>query len=619
MQLNSSSIPIKAPMSTALGNPGYMPGYHQPCENDQRGLFQNKSQQVFIPVSGENTCFNTDFNMRMRSASGPSMSTPLSVFPSMGGVRAKPNNHKSTGKSLTSSMNTQAKPQRFSSYSQSFNPNIGPPFTGEFEYGPMISQMNHYIKYPSKMLHINNMVPQHKVPYQIQPQVISPNFVYQQGQNPVFQHIQSHVGIAQNTFIGYPGENIMGTNIGPSGNYNHLRNMQINQWRNQVVDQNLVRFNSLGNAQPQVMNMNSEFTRNNEFKLGNSRSGINGSFNLDIENRAVTSTEVSRVQEQRLGPVTGGVTIKGFKPTVITENQDRSLIIELGPNVSAYAVFDGHGPHGDVVANFVSEKFSIAIMQLFASILRSKDFNEASPTRQQMKNFFTVLFNNIDLQLSELKYGISLWSGCTAALCVRINDQVHIAWVGDSKVVVFKFSRRTDDIPEDPDQVSTVSWWTTSDHAPNRPDELSRITDCGASITIYSTPWLNKPTTRIREHGIAMSRSFGDKAGNQFGVISKPDMASIKLSSENTGVVDERWAVVVASDGIWDSLSEEEVGSRIMDKLIWKDHEFGSRFKYRPTRDEVASLANSIASEAWKFRASVENYSDDTTIVISII
>ncbi|KAH7648429.1 PP2C phosphatase [Cryptosporidium bovis] len=618
--MDSPSVKMKAPMSTILGKPGFIPGYHQPFKSGPGGFFPNKNQQIFIPASGENTCFNGDLSAGMMSASGPSMSTPLNVFQNIGGIRAQPNNYMNIGKSLTSSMNPQMRPQRFSSYSHTFNPNVGSTFNNEFEYNTMINHINYHVNNPGKIMQLNRSIPQHKVPYPVQPQVIVPHFVYQQGQSKAIrQPVQNHVGVGQNTFIGYTGENVMGTNIGP-GNYNNLRNTQINQWKNQVIDQNSVRLNTFGNAQPQIMSMNNEFMKNEESKLGGSKFNITNTSSLDIGNKGLNSIGNLEVQEQKMEPITGGVTIKGFKPTVVTENQDKSLIIELGPKVSAYGVFDGHGPHGDVIANFVSEKFSLAIMQLFASVLGGSNINEVFPTRQQIKNFFIVLFNNMDLQLSELKYGISLWSGCTAALCVKISDEVHIAWVGDSRVVVFKFSRRLSDIPGDSDQDSTVSWWTTSDHVPNRPDELSRITDCGASITVYSTPWLNKSTTRIREHGIAMSRSFGDKAGSQFGVISKPDMASIKLSSDNRGDIDERWAIVVASDGVWDSLSEEEVGNKLMEELIWKDNNGpGFKSKYRPTKDEVASLANSIASEAWKFRASVENYSDDTTIVISII
>ncbi|KAF7455908.1 PP2C phosphatase [Cryptosporidium felis] len=609
--MNSTSLPLRAPMSSIINNSGYFMGFNRPLKEKEIYMGTSMNPKVVTPISSENSHYNIDFGRGMRANPGPSMSTPLNVFQTTNSSVWHPERYNLGAKSMTSSLNPSVLPQRFSSYSQTPYLSLNMQFPTDSGYNP--SKVPNYMHNGGNA---HNMF--QSVQYKIQPQVIPPNFVNQHYHHLQFQNKQSPFGTNNERFIGFT------SNFPVSGN------AQINPSKGRTFEPNIMRMNtSTGNIQPQVHHVN-PVQANIGVPFFNGKAELPPNFAPEVTKIDNELNGEYMKPRSQFNTITSGVTIKGYKPTVVTENQDRSLIIELGGNASAYAVFDGHGPHGDVVADFVSKRFTYSILQLLKSSINEKMRMGVPPTRQQIKNFFIVLFHNMDLQLSELRYGISMWSGCTAAVCLRIYDEVHIAWVGDSRVVIYKFSEVLDSSGStDLNQLATssiepsVSWWTTSDHVPNRPDELSRITDCGASITVYSTPWLNKSTIRIREHGIAMSRSFGDKAGSQFGVISRPDMASIKLDpSENPRSLD-RWAIVVASDGIWDSLSEEEVGYKIMKNLIWRDSdshetEAFSQFK-RPTQEEIANLANSIASEAWGFRASVENYSDDTTLIISII
>ncbi|OII72535.1 protein phosphatase 2C [Cryptosporidium andersoni] len=329
--------------------------------------------------------------------------------------------------------------------------------------------------------------------------------------------------------------------------------------------------------------------------------------------------DVSLKYNEVTRPKTGGATIKGFKPTLSIDNQDRAILMEYGPRASAYAVFDGHGPQGDIIAEYVCNHFTSALNQLLNPYKFATCQQMEPPTRQQMRNYFSVLFHNMDTEISEFHSGISLWSGCTAALCVRLDRDIHIAWAGDSRVVLYRmYASKPETISTD-DNSLNISWWTTSDHIPNRPDELARIHQFGASVVVYPTPWLNKSTTRIREHGIAMSRSFGDKAGSQYGVICIPDMATISLdmcAKKEPAYGIDKWIVVAASDGIWDSLSEEEVGYHIWQNLVLRKDVSNQSIL---TDDDVWKVSHDIAKEAWIFRATVENYSDDTTIIISVL
>jgi len=52
--------------------------------------------------------------------------------------------------------------------------------------------------------------------------------------------------------------------------------------------------------------------------------------------------------------------------------------------------------------------------------------------------------------------------------------------------------------------------------------------------------------------GLAMSRSIGDLVAQSAGVISTPEMKQVLKNSET-------YAIVIASDGVWEFLSNERI------------------------------------------------------------
>ena len=59
--------------------------------------------------------------------------------------------------------------------------------------------------------------------------------------------------------------------------------------------------------------------------------------------------------------------------------------------------------------------------------------------------------------------------------------------------------------------------------------------------------------------GLAMTRSFGDKVGAQAGVIAEPGIIYILCPSEilEFNITHEDRFIVVASDGVWDYMTNE--------------------------------------------------------------
>ena len=63
---------------------------------------------------------------------------------------------------------------------------------------------------------------------------------------------------------------------------------------------------------------------------------------------------------------------------------------------------------------------------------------------------------------------------------------------------------------------------------------------------------------------LMLTRSFGDKEMKKYGVISSPDCYCHKIK-------DEDLYIIIASDGIWDAVSEEEIMQMGGDKLSSDD------------------------------------------------
>ncbi|XP_068640402.1 probable protein phosphatase 2C 68 [Aristolochia californica] len=116
--------------------------------------------------------------------------------------------------------------------------------------------------------------------------------------------------------------------------------------------------------------------------------------------------------------------------------------------------------------------------------------------------------------------------GSTAVVAVVSPDSLVVANCGDSRAVLSRGGRA---IP------------LSDDHKPDRPDELARIEAAGGHV-IY----LNG----ARVQGIlAMSRALGDKYLKPY-VISEPEVNITERTPDDE-------FIILASDGLWDVLSNE--------------------------------------------------------------
>lgn len=91
-----------------------------------------------------------------------------------------------------------------------------------------------------------------------------------------------------------------------------------------------------------------------------------------------------------------------------------------------------------------------------------------------------------------------------------------------------------------------------------------------------------------------MSRSFGDHAAAEVGVIPEPEILELNLCEDDK-------FIVIASDGVWEFLSNDEVS-----RIVWPHYKNNSAEK----------AAEALIKESLKKWKSEENVVDDITCII---
>lgn len=228
--------------------------------------------------------------------------------------------------------------------------------------------------------------------------------------------------------------------------------------------------------------------------------------------------------------------------------------VDIHPNVykgyDFYAVFDGHG--GDFVSTFLKEKFKPS----FVDILKEQgDVAKALAA--------TCMHLSSILQKDER----AKFVGSTALVLVKSKTHVWVLNVGDCRAVLKYF-----------DKVRYNSKQITRDHKPNDSIEVRRIQEVNGYI-------LQDPYGTWRVGGnLAVARSFGDFYLYP-AVTWKPDIYHFPITEEMR-------AVYLASDGVWDTISNNEavtITQDVIEKHMSYDQE-----------ETMDAIVKTIAHEAQK-------------------
>jgi serine/threonine protein phosphatase PrpC len=242
-------------------------------------------------------------------------------------------------------------------------------------------------------------------------------------------------------------------------------------------------------------------------------------------------------------------------------NQDAILAIDniLGLDFGMFSVFDGHGINGHYISESIKSSFikyftrselyyiPRGCSNLTTGLPSLKSFtSEIEVHRRLSFNNYELVkkaFSLIDNEIQHSSFDVD-FSGSTACMCFLIGGKFFCANVGDSRAIFVH--GKGNDIVE-----------MSRDHKPDDPLERERIRKSGGVVQKIQEYGIELGPHRVwvsgqNYPGLAMSRSLGDFIGKKVGITAEPEIIEIDLNKESK-------FAVIASDGVWEFLSNERV------------------------------------------------------------
>jgi len=193
---------------------------------------------------------------------------------------------------------------------------------------------------------------------------------------------------------------------------------------------------------------------------------------------------------------------------------------------SVYGVFDGHG--GSRAAQFCKQ-------HMLSHVVEHPAFSD-DPSSSLRHSFAQT-----DGEFSRMARDNNLTDGTTAIVAAIHDGRVIVANAGDSRGILVKKGGKVEPLSQD--------------HKPSRQDEMVRIRELGGRV-IYWGRW--------RVQGVlAVSRAIGDVNLKPY-VTADPELVEVEIGSDDA-------YVVLASDGLWDVMTNEDVAKFVVRSREFKD------------------------------------------------
>ncbi|XP_047318081.1 protein phosphatase 2C 3-like [Impatiens glandulifera] len=184
-----------------------------------------------------------------------------------------------------------------------------------------------------------------------------------------------------------------------------------------------------------------------------------------------------------------------------------------------FAVYDGHG------CSHVAMKCRDRLHGIVKEELEGVEEEEVIIWKELMDRSFSRMDREAMVHVSSSNcrcYAV----GSTAVVALVMPEKIVVSNCGDSRAVLCR---------------NAVAIPLSSDHKPDRPDELDRIEKAGGRVIHWDV---------ARVLGVlAMSRAIGDDYLKPF-VISEPEVCVIDRTEEDE-------FLILGSDGLWDVVSNE--------------------------------------------------------------
>ncbi|XP_042488703.1 LOW QUALITY PROTEIN: probable protein phosphatase 2C 72 [Macadamia integrifolia] len=283
-------------------------------------------------------------------------------------------------------------------------------------------------------------------------------------------------------------------------------------------------------------------------------------------------------------------------------NQDAAILYQ-GYGVEEgvfYGVFDGHGRNGHIVSKLVRNRLSLLVLDqksahaaLNTNATKEHDHEDeeaglngelvSTKTLHQWKQACSSAFKVMDKELKLQENLDSSCSGTTAVTIIQQGEDLIIANLGDSRAVLGTITEKG----------LTVIQLTT-DLKPSLPREAERIKKSnGRVFALKDEPHVQRvwlPNDNLP--GLAMARAFGDFQLKDYGLIAVPDISYHRLTANDQ-------FLVLATDGIWDVLSNKQVAS-----IVWSAE----------NEEEAAKAVVNAAVASWAKKFPTSKLDDCTVL-----
>lgn len=289
-------------------------------------------------------------------------------------------------------------------------------------------------------------------------------------------------------------------------------------------------------------------------------------------------------------------------------NQDAMIVWEdfMAEDTTFCGVFDGHGPYGHLVARKVRDVLPVKLQSVLNScnsrktdpgvtyfsgnsrkmdgVDCEKDGTPEEKLNSLWREAFLKSYKAMDKELKSHPNLDCFCSGSTAVTLIKQGSDLFMGYIGDSRAVMG--SKGADDC--------MVAIQLSVDMKPDLPREAERIKKCkGRVFALQDEPEVPRVWLPFDDApGLAMARAFGDFCLKEYGVISIPEFSRRVLT-------DRDQFIVLASDGVWDVLSNEEVVEIVASA---------------PSRSSAARILVDAAAREWKLKYPTSKM-DDCAVV----
>lgn len=230
------------------------------------------------------------------------------------------------------------------------------------------------------------------------------------------------------------------------------------------------------------------------------------------------------------------VSAGAFETQGVRETMEDRHVLQSGTSgPHLFAVFDGH--RGQEAAEYASRVFP----RMLSQFLPEADSVEAAlaATFLEVDYRFQEEWSQDTVSRIAHHGGEERYPGCTALAAMVVGRRLLLANAGDSRAILCR---------------NGEAMALTRDHTGADDQERERIVSSGGLLRWRHGSW------RIGEAGLQVTRSLGDFDVKSQGVIAVPEVRELDLQAGDA-------FLVLASDGLWDTISNEEVVGLVRDTV----------------------------------------------------